>query len=86
MDIKTSVNWVNSVCDSYGDSVQLVMEQHALNNLHHSSAIATNTLTFGIVTDDPEYLTAFANAGGNVEYLHKISQAFINIRSKHFGL
>lgn len=86
MDIQTSVNWVNSVCDTYADSVESVMEQHAINNLKHSSVIAANTLAFGLVTDDAEYLTAFANAGGNVEYLLKINQAFINIRSKHFGL
>ena len=86
MDIQTSVDWINSVRDSYGDSIESVMTAHCLANPQHSSTVAMFTLTFDLHSLDPEFLTSFANAGGDVQYLEKATEAFINVRSKYCGL
>lgn len=86
MDIQASVNWINSVRDSYGDSIESVMTAHCLANPQHSSIVAMTTMSFGLHSLEPEFLTDFANAGGDVQYLEKATEAFLSVRSKYFGL
>ena len=86
MDIKTSVDWINSVRDSYGDSIEAVMTAHCIANQNSAGAVFHNTATFGILSLDPEFLTDFAKEGGDVQYLEKATQTFLNVRSKVFGL
>lgn len=43
MDIKTSVDWINSVRDSYGDSIEAVMTAHCIANQNSAEA---DTLTY----------------------------------------
>ena len=86
MDIKTSVDWINSVRDSYGDSIEAVMTAHCMAKQNNAGAVFHNTATFGILSLDPEFLTDFAKEGGDVQYLEKATQTFLNVRSKVFGL
>lgn len=86
MSINTAVRWVDSVKESYGDNVESVMESHVQSHMQGALLIAMNTQMFGLQSDDPHYLTEFANAGGDVEYLEHLTKAFINVRSKVFGL
>lgn len=86
MDIKTSVDWINSVRDSYGDSIEAVMTAHYIANQNNAGVVFHNTVIFGILSLDPEFLTDFAKEGGDVQYLEKATQAFLNVRSKVFGL
>lgn len=86
MDIQASVNWINSVRDSYGDSIESVMTAHCLANPQHSGIVAMTTTSFGLHSLEPEFLTDFANAGGDVQYLEKATEAFLSVRSKYFGL
>ena len=86
MSINIAVQWVNSIKESYGDNVEAGMEAYALSHMHGASIVAMNTQMFGMQSDDPRYLTEFANAGGDVEYLEHLTKAFINVRRKVFGL
>ena len=86
MDIVTQVQWVNSIKEHYGNSVEAVMESHVQSHQAHSTQVALNTQMFGLISEYPDYLTEFANAGGNVEYLEYLTNTFINVRSKVLGL
>ena len=55
MDIKTSVDWINSVRDSYGDSIEAVMTAHYIANQNNAGVVFHNTVIFGILSLDPEY-------------------------------
>lgn len=86
MDLTTMVEWVNSVKEKYGDNVQDVMEAHAIANPANAHIAAGQTISFGLLTDDHAFICAFQEAGGDLDYLATLVNAFIHVRSKHFGL
>ena len=86
MDLTTMVEWVNSVKEQYGDDVQAVMEAHAVANPDSAQIAAGQTISFGLLTDDHAFICAFQEAGGDLDYLATLVNAFLHVRSKYFGL
>lgn len=84
--MQTAVNFVNSVKETYGDKAHIVMEQQARINFQQNQHIAIETMTFGLVSFQPEYMHEFKQAGGDVDYLNYLNNAFLNVRSKLYGL
>ena len=50
MDIATQVQWVNSIKEHYGNSVEAVMESHVQSHQAHSTQVALNTQMFGLIS------------------------------------
>lgn len=86
MDIETAVIWVEAIKNRYGRNVEAVMEEHLNTHQHSAQAVAQQTIAFGLMTDDPDYMNQFMHHGGDVAYLQYVANCFIKVRSKYFGL
>lgn len=86
MDIITAVTFIKSIKDTYGDNLKATMLEQARNNMSAGILVAMETASFGLVTDDPTYLTDFAEAGGDVDYLNQVRDIFLEVRGEVYGI
>lgn len=86
MDINSMILWVEQVKQNYGDKAHEAMESHCIGNRVNSEVVAFQTITFGLITSDPEFLKLFKDNGGDVDYLQYLHNSFMSIRSTYYGL
>ena len=86
MDISTAVTFIKSIKDTYGDNLKATMLKQVRNNMAAGYVVAMETASFGLVTDDPTYLTDFTEAGGDVEYLNQVRDIFLEVRGQVYGI
>lgn len=84
--MELAVTFINSVRDTYGDRVEEVMAEHARTHPSSTNAVCLESTCFGLRTDDPAFMTAFAEAGGDVQYLERMAKAFVAIRTSIYGI
>lgn len=86
MDIDLVITWLNSVQDAYGYTAHEAMNAHAVSHPHSAGTIAMHTYSFGLHSEDAEFLTLLAEKGADINYLNYLTESFIKIRGDHFGL
>lgn len=80
MELEKQITWVNSIKETYGDTIEEAMMQSV------TQEAALQTVVFGLLTTEAEFMHQFEKAGGDLAYLTRCHTAYMNARYAVLGM